>query len=770
VRTKQSAWKYILVGGFGSIGLYFVLPGPTSQDIAYSLLGAASVVCVVVSTQLHHPSDRIGWYLLAVAGAFFTLGDDTWSFYNVILHASVPFPSFADALYLLGYPFLFAGVLRLTRSADHSVRREDNADAAIVALGALAISWHFLMSSYVHDSTLGSLGMFVNFAYPIMDIALVFILFRTLVFGESSRPFHRLLAAGMAAMFVGDFTYDLLVLHDSYQTGNACDALFLTEYVLVAAAALHPSVATWKSDHEKSTMHTDSEWGNRRRLPIVMFAGFVPPTILIVTASLGLSVNVLVMAILCFAVLAVICFRMHWLIDRISRQALTMNENDAHLRYLAFHDELTGLANRALLYDRIEHALAELSRTGGSVALCFGDLDGFKVVNDTLGHDVGDQVLITVGAMIQSIVRPGDTVARLGGDEFAVLVAGAQSPGVALDIASRIVSLLGHESETDPHLVGLSMSVGVSFADATTPVDQLVSESDAAMYEAKANGRNRVELFEPAMRTRLTDRLAITGGFRGSLERSEYFLEYQPIWLLDGDRKLLGFEALVRWRHPTIGLVPPLDFIPTAEETGFIVPLGRWVLIEACEQLANWSASTAAYLGMSVNVSRRQLVSQKFVDDVRYAVGVSGIDPRKLVLEVTEGVLMENPDRAVSALSELQSLGVRVAVDDFGTGYSSLSHLQRFPADVLKIDGSFVNPLTRERPESSTVLTSIIGLGRSLGLDVVAEGIEREEQLAALLAIGCRYGQGYLMGRPMGIEAASDLIRETSSSTSASSL
>ena len=753
---RQSAWKYILVGGLVSIGLYFVLPGPRSQDIAYALLGAASVICIVAGARLHRPSDRLGWYLLAAAGALFTLGDDTWSFYNVILHASVPFPSFADALYLLGYPFLFAGVLRLTRSADHAVRREDNADAAVVALGALAISWHFLMSSYVHDSTLGSFGMVVNFAYPIMDIALVF--------GEASRPFHRLLAAGITAMFVGDFTYDLLVLHNSYQTGNACDALFLTEYVLIAAAALHPSVGAARAgDHEQSSASSGSAWTNHRRLPIVMFAGFIPPSILIVTASLGLSVNVLVMSILCFAVFAVICFRMHWLIDRLSRQARAMNENDAHLRYLAFHDELTGLANRALLYDRIEHALAELSRSGGSVALCFGDLDGFKVINDTLGHDVGDQVLITVGAMIQSIVRPGDTVARLGGDEFAVLVAGAEAPDVALDIANRIVLRLEDESEINPQLAGLSMSMGVSFAGAATPADQLVSESDAAMYEAKANGRNRVELFEPVMRTRLTDRLAITGGFRGSLERSEFFLEYQPIYSLVGDRKLLGFEALVRWMHPTIGLVAPVDFIPTAEETGFIVPLGRWVLIEACERLATWAPVVSGDLGMSVNVSRRQLVSQKFVDDVRYAIAVSGIEPRSLVLEVTEGVLMENPDQAASALSELQALGVRVAVDDFGTGYSSLSHLQRFPADVLKIDESFVSPLSRERPESSTLLTSIIGMAHSLRLHVVAEGIEHEEQVAALVEIGCHYGQGNLMGPPLDVEAASDLLRAMSS-------
>ena len=767
MHVRQTAWKLVLVGGLVSIGLYFVLPGSKSQDIAYAVLGSASVVCILIGIRLHRPSDRLGWFLLAAAGACFTLGDDTWSYYNVILHANVPFPSFADALYLAGYPFLLAGVLRLTRNPNRSIRREDNADAVVVSLGALAISWHFLMSSYVHDSSLGSFGMLVNLAYPMMDIALVFILFRALVFGGSQRPFHGLLAVAMIVMFVGDFIYDLLVLHNSYQTGNACDALFLTEYVLIAAAALHPSISQgWTPIQKANGADLGRDLTNRQRLPIVMFAGFIPPAILIITALLGLSASILVMAILCAGVFAVICFRMHWLIDRISRQALVMNETESHLRYLAFHDELTGLANRALLFDRIEHALAGMSRTGGSVALCFCDLDGFKAINDTLGHHFGDEVLITVGAMIESIVRPGDTVARLGGDEFGVLIADADSPATVRDIADRIVTALDRKSElSEGHLAGLSMSMGVSFADATTPVDHLISEADAAMYEAKSNGRNRVEIFQPSMRTRLTDRLALTSGFRGSLERSEYFLEYQPIYSLTRHRRLLGFEALVRWRHPTIGLVAPLDFIPIAEETGFIVPLGRWVLIEACEQLAAWSQASRMSIGMSVNLSRRQLVVPDFTNDVRSTVGLSGINLKQLVLEVTEGVLMENPEQAVSTLSELQELGLRVAVDDFGTGYSSLSHLQQFPVDVLKIDRAFICPLNREGPEGAALLTSIIDMAHTLNLQVVAEGIEDEYQLEALAEMGCLFGQGFLLGRPLSADAASDLIEAANTST-----
>ena len=771
MQFRDMAWKWVLIGGSCLIGLYFVLSGVMSQDITYAILGSGSVACILIGIRLHRPSDRLGWFLLASAGACFTLGDDTWSIYNVILHTAVPYPSFADALYLAGYPFLFAGILRLTRSSNVSIRREDNADAVVVSLGALAISWHFLMSSYVHDSALGSFGMLVNLTYPMMDIALVFILFRTLVFGDSRRPFLRILAVAMMVMCFGDFTYDLLVLHNSYQTGNVCDALFLIEYVLVAAAALHPSVSPdWKPKATPETTDSGRGLPNRRRLPVIMFAGFIPPAILIVTASLGLSADILVMALLCAGVFGVICIRMNWLIGRISRQALAMNETEGQLRFLAFHDGLTGLANRALLYDRAEHALAGISRTGGSVAVCFGDLDGFKAINDTLGHDIGDEVLVEVGAMIESIVRPGDTVARLGGDEFAVLIADADSPALVRDIANRIVSTLDRKSGLgEGHLAGLSMSMGVAFADATTPVDQLISEADAAMYEAKSKGRNRIEIFEPSMRTRLTDRLAIIGAFRGSLERSEYFLEYQPIYSLSADRKLLGFEALVRWSHPTIGFIAPLDFIPIAEETGFIVPLGRWVLIEACEQLAAWSQSTTTGIVMSVNLSRRQLIIPSFADDVRSALGLSGIGPEQLVLEVTEGLLMENPEQAVATLSELQSFGVRVALDDFGTGYSSLSHLQQFPVDVLKIDRSFVSSIG-QGSGGTALLASIIGMGNSLALQVVAEGIEQESQLDALVEMGCLCGQGYFLGRPLSAERASELVASNGASTARTSL
>jgi diguanylate cyclase (GGDEF)-like protein len=766
VALRANAWKVVLGVGACLIAVYSALPDATDQDYLYSFLGMASVVGILVGVRLQRPRERLGWYLLAAAGACFTMGDDIWDVYSLVLHRPVPFPSVADLLYLAGYPFLVGGLLRVTAGAGRSSKREDSADAAIIAMGALAVSWHFLMNSYVHES-LSVVGKLVTLAYPVMDIALLYILVRTLLFGSGKRPFHTILSAAILSMCVADFTYDLLVLHNGYTTGNIVDALYLAEYVLIAVAALHPSVAvapdsappeTALASHSASgEAETARQAFERNRIPLVVMAGFIPPVILVMAAVFHMGVNVPVLALLCIAVFATVCLRLSWLIERIKDQSRQMEASQSNLRHMAFHDELTGLANRALLNDRLEHALDSATRTGRTVALLLGDLDGFKTINDTLGHHVGDRVLVKTGAVLQSILRPGDTVARLGGDEFAVLVEDVPRPEDAVEFARRIVSVLHDAVEFEGEQAGMSISVGVAFASASTSVERLLSEADAAMYEAKANGKNRVEVFQSSMRARLVERLEIISAFRGSLERTEFYLCYQPIFSLE-DGTLRGFETLVRWQHPARGQISPDEFIPMAEETGFIIQLGRWIFLEACMQMASWAPLMDRPLSITVNLSRIQLALPSVVDDLSDALRLSGIQPEQVVLEITEGGLMEHPELAASALATLRGLGVRVAVDDFGTGYSSLSHLQRFPVDVLKVDKSFVAPLGVSEPESTALVTSIIGLAHSLGLNVVAEGIETEDQLDRLRSLGCDYGQGYLMARPLLPPQVEDLM------------
>ena len=781
---NRRAWLYVTVGGAALIVIYYLMPNQAAHDALYSILGVASVVLILVGVRINRPTDRLAWYLVAAAGSLFALGDLSGDYYTDLIHVSTPVPSIADAFYLAGYPFLFAGVIRLCRNPDRRSRREDYADAAIIALGCLTISWHFLLNSYVHQSGLSSMGRLVALAYPIMDVTLVFVLFRSVVFGSTRRTYHWLLVAAMTSMFVADFSFDLLSLHDAYQTGSFCDGLFLLEYVLIAAAALHPSVgpggdagaaagdaalAVACDADESSVDWQRTERG--RRLPFVALAAFIPPLLLLATSMSGTAVNVTAVSILCLAVFALISLRMLWMLRRIGDQAVELEHHalelevshserdslESELRHLAFHDELTGLANRTLLNERVADALAGLPAPGRSVAVCYGDLDGFKAVNDTRGHHVGDGVLIRVAGIISANVRPGDTVARVGGDEFAVVMPDVQDVSTAVDIAQRIVDALSAGLGGEGGQSEISMSVGLAITDAGTDAEEFIGEADAAMYEAKANGRNRIEVFDPAMRVRLTERLEVTNGFRGALERGEFSLHYQPVFALDG-LEVCGFEALARWDHPVLGPVPPSVFIPVAEETGFIVALGRWALVEATRQLAEWSAVTGLPLRMAVNLSRRQLASPELGDHVRDALALSGIAPAQLALEITESVLMDDPERATVALAELRSLGIAIAVDDFGTGYSSLSYLQRFPVDVLKIDRAFIEPLNRSEPASTALVSTIIGLARTMHLDIVAEGIERPDQLARLVELGCPKGQGYLMSRPLAVDQATTFL------------
>ena len=779
---RTHAWKFALAIGACAVGGYFALSGVAAHDAITEAVGMAAVLGILVGIRLQRPSDRTGWYLLALGVLGFVGGDCFESIHGLPVEVVDPHPTAATVFYLAGYLFTIAAAIRLSRNSNPSGRREGYADAAIITLGTLAISWHFLINSYVYDASLTSFGTLVVLAYPAMDLALIFIVFHSLLFRAVGRPFHKLIAGGLMLIVLTDFARAVLVLHAGGSAANLVDAGLLAAYVLLAAAALHPSVGEQIPEPPKQTPSIyRSETNGRGRIPVVAFAGFIPPTILLVMSSLGLSVNVPVMSALCIAVFALIYLRMMWLIERITTQTSEI-EVHAHaleashrqrdaleedLRHLAFHDELTGLANRALLHDRVEHALASMPRSGRSVALCFGDLDGFKTVNDTLGHNVGDNVLVRASRLLSSIVRPGDTVARLGGDEFAVLMVDVEDPQAAVDFAHRIVSVLRDAPDFEGHQVGLSISVGVAYAGADKTTEQLLSEADSAMYEAKEKGKNCVEVFRTSMRARMLERLDLTNGFRWALGRSEFFLQYQPIVYLS-DNRLQGFEALVRWSHPGLGEVEPLRFIPIAEETGFIVPLGRWVLVEACEQMAAWNSASREKLSLSVNLSRRQLVSPHLADEVRTALALSGIDPHQLILEITESVLMEDPDRASLALAELRDMGIRIAVDDFGTGYSSLSHLQRFPVDILKIDKSFIDPLVGVDSGSSALVTAIIGLAQSLGLDVIAEGIEHESQLHRLVDLGCLQGQGFLMARPLDIDAAESLINELTISASVS--
>jgi len=427
--------------------------------------------------------------------------------------------------------------------------------------------------------------------------------------------------------------------------------------------------------------------------------------------------------------------------------ALAAHARDEELKYRAYHDNLTGLPNRALLLERLGQEMAHARRDSRQLAVLFMDLDRFKNINDSLGHECGDRLLCQVADRLASCTREGDTVARLGGDEFVVLLPGLGNPEQAARLAREMLSLLSEPFMLDGNESYVGSSIGVAiFPDDGSLPTELLKKADIAMYRAKAMGRGRITFFEESMNQVQQERARLERELRQALERRQLSLEYQPRLRL-GDDTLAGAEALLRWHHPELGWVSPEHFIPLAEEIGLMDILGGWVLEAACEQLAAWQAA-GHDLHVSVNISACQLKSGALVQQVRQALQRSGVRPGALELEVTEGTLIDNIEEVGEQLQRIKQTGVTIALDDFGTGYSSLTYLQRLPLDILKIDRSFVQALGRESTAGSIVY-SILALAHALGKIVVAEGVEHDEQLVQLRTWGCDQIQGNYYSRPL---------------------
>jgi len=463
-------------------------------------------------------------------------------------------------------------------------------------------------------------------------------------------------------------------------------------------------------------------------------------------------------------------------VDGFVRDLSERRRFEVQLARQALHDRLTGLPNRVLLRDRLENALARTLRHRSSVALLILDIDRFKVINDSLGHEAGDRLLVAVAERLGRLLRPGDTLARMGGDEYAMLCEDVSGRDEAAALAGRVLDAFephfpvatsgadvppgGVAASGDrPTDVAVTISVGVALAagDEVDP-DLLLRDADVAMYRAKQRGRGRYEVFDEAMRSDAVDRLSVENDLRRAIRQGQLRLFYQPIVHMDTGH-IAGFEALVRWQHPVRGLLSPAEFIPPAEDTGLIVPLGRCVLGEACLQAAAWQRRRGANrpLRISVNVSAKQLAFPGWAEEVAATLAETGLEPRHLVLEITESVLMEDAEASAAPLEELRRLGVRVAIDDFGTGYSSLGYLRRLPVDILKIDKSFIDGVAKG-PHESALARAVVKLARTLGLDAVAEGVQDRRQLAELRRLRCPYGQGYYFARPQPPEVIAELL------------
>lgn len=432
---------------------------------------------------------------------------------------------------------------------------------------------------------------------------------------------------------------------------------------------------------------------------------------------------------------------------------------EARLLHQASHDDLTGLANRNLFNDRLDQAIVYAKRANRIVMVVLIDVDRFKLVNDSLGHGTGDALLKEISNRLVACVRPGDTVARLGGDEFALVMSDMAAESDALAIAQKLVKRLSGLTVIGGHSLALSASIGIAlYPKDADSAEILLKYSDMAMYRAKEAGRNGFQFYQPDMDLHLTKQVELEAALRDALERNEFMLHYQPkVELQHGS--IIGAEALIRWQHPVLGMISPAEFIPLAEESGLILPIGKWVIETVCHQIKRWQEAGIPIVPLAVNLSARQFQHQKLGELVSEILELSGIEARCLEFEITESVMMQDPRRAAETMDELKKIGVSISLDDFGTGYSSLNYLKKFPIDTVKIDRSFISHVIADLQDAA-IVKAIISLAKNLNINVIAEGVENEGQLHYLCRHACDAMQGYLFSPPIPSEKFAAMLNE----------
>ncbi len=1002
--------RHVLAGYFIWVTLlivaYYWLPSLRAE--AWGLIGLSGVAAIVAGILINRPARKAPWLLLAGANLSFTAGQVSFLVLTQIVQAKVPFPSFADVLYLLEYPLYAVGLLIFIRWRTPHRDRRSLVDALTLTVGLALLSWIYLILPYVHNPALSWIQKSVAIAYPLGDVLILAMLARLLVPGTARTRSVYLLTLGTVGVLVSDVSFGLIQLHGLFHNGTIVDLGWAVFYGAWGAAALHPSM----SELTRPISRQQAE-ASPVRLIVLMLASLIAPAVLFIQSlngryhddgviavfsailyllvlsrlwdvaashrralgreravrlagasspgeallvvrnggtlravattdgdsprmnqlaeltetclplltgsrplflpatTLGERARVLLPGcdgmLLCpitlkdrpsgdpligvltvfgeqrtladlSATLEILAQQAALAVERVmlsqevirrgseayfrtlvqdtsdailiigddgkvryatpsatsifgdtrvegvylwdlvqdgerddvTRALTRMREHagrtsyyedmritrrdgmavqvqvrcsdlrgdstvgglvltlrdvteqrqlEEELKHRAFHDALTGLPNRLLFQDRAAVGLARTRRDGTTAGMLFVDLDDFKVVNDTMGHSVGDELLVAAGIRLSAVVRDSDTVARLGGDEFALLIENvADSAGVDA-FAERIVQAFGAPFDLAGGSVVSTATVGVATTEDSADVDELLRHADLALYAAKAAGKRQWRRYLPVLSAGMVRRREVQAALDDAVKNSAFSLAYQPIVTLTSG-EIAGFEALVRWRHPEWGMMQPGQFIELAEETGHIVPLGSWVLGQAAADIVQWArrAPRQAPLYVSVNVSARQFRDPGFVDGVRRVLAESGLAPSALMLELTESVLLRRDERIYADLMQLKVIGVKLAIDDFGTGYSSLSYLRELPIDVLKIDKSFVDGIGTSEQRLALV-EGIIRIATTLHLNVIAEGIETEVQRDLLVSMGCQFGQGYLLAMPVEADHAEALVR-----------
>ena len=735
------------------VAAYFVALAPELQDAAYNLCGVSAVGAMLIGAWLWRPARLHAWMLLAAGVALQSLGDVMLAFLAGPDHIE-PFPSVADVPYLAGYVLIAFGLIALVRAGSREHDRAAWIDGLIVAAAAAIFIWVFVIREEIASSADVPTG-FVASAYPFFDIVQIAVVAH-LILGGHRTPSLILLVAAFAASLVADLAYAVLSLQGAYHVGQLVDAGWLLGYLALGAAALHPSMAI--SGAGPASESAGQATLTRRRLLLLAGGATTGPLVIALQALRGEPPDTFAIAIGLSIVYLLVLGRVVLGLNALQGSLRERSNLAIELAEQASHDPLTGLANRRLFLVRLEAALAQ-SGPGRRAALVYLDLDRVKAINDSKGHAAGDAAIAAVAERLRSGLRSADTVARLGGDEFGIILALA-TDAEALAVAARINALLGEPVSVGEDAAPMSASVGLAFATPDDTVSDVIRNADQAMYRAKSRGGGSFVRYSDEMRAENAERLQLEADLSGAIARREFVLHYQPIVDL-ANGEIVGLEALVRWAHPTRGLLLPGSFIDLAEETGLIVPLGRWSFREAVRQAGDWrhQGLLRRPLVIDVNVAARQLADPRFTRDIAAAIAGSAMGAGRIAVELTETELIRDPEAVGRRLEILRKGGLRVFIDDFGTAYASMSYLVNFPVDGLKIDRQFVQDLDSAAGPGRTLVASMIGLARELGIWAVAEGVETETQADALRRLGCSYAQGFLFSRAIPADDVVPLLR-----------